>query len=186
MTMTETSLALVATYIGVPVLAMPFAFYNLGIGSATALLLGIGAVALLSFRTYLRAKDLSEELTHGKFESMYEIAHALFGRGAIFVVCGALLLRNFGSLIINYKIIGEALSSLMTQWLVKESPHKSQDSLMAQLTSPTAGIILTAIVLTPIYFKRKLAKIKIISYILMAIFVGTLVLLCYEATKLET
>ena len=58
LTTVETTMALIATYIGIPVLAMPYAFQHLGQGLAFFALLLIGAVCMLSTWLYLVTKDL--------------------------------------------------------------------------------------------------------------------------------
>ena len=59
LTTVETTMALIATYIGIPVLAMPYAFQHLGQGLAFFALLLIGAVCMLSTWLYLVTKDLT-------------------------------------------------------------------------------------------------------------------------------
>jgi len=72
----------VATTLGGGLLGVPFAFYRLGIFNAILLCIFIAVTGHLSVMLYLRTKDL----TPRKYESVYEIAYLLSGRGAIGVV----------------------------------------------------------------------------------------------------
>ena len=87
LTVFQTSLALVATNIGAGIVAMPYAFYHLGLG------LGLFAIAVTAFVSWmavilmLKAKDLSPR----HYESLYELAYLVMGRSAIFAICSVVL-----------------------------------------------------------------------------------------------
>mmetsp|Transcript_37185 Transcript_37185/g.48933 ORF Transcript_37185/g.48933 Transcript_37185/m.48933 type:complete len:181 (-) Transcript_37185:971-1513(-) len=168
MSIMETAMALVATYTGVPMIGMPFAFYELGFPTAIILGSAIAILAQISIYLLLRTKDL----TPRKYESLYELAYILFGRPAVFVICLTIVLRNFGALIINYMIIGETIKTLTTEALGETVTSESTRAswLTNFATSYTGCVILTGIILAPIYFKRKLEKMKIVSYLLAAFF----------------
>ena len=87
LTVFQTSLALVATNVGAGIVAMPYAFYHLGLG------LGLLAIAVTAFVSWmavilmLKAKDLSPR----HYESLYELAYLVMGRSAIFAICSVVL-----------------------------------------------------------------------------------------------
>ena len=72
---------------------------------------------------YLKTKDL----TPRRYESVYEIAYLLVGRPSIFVVCGVLFAANMGAVVMYYIIIGDTLSSLITQALIPSEGLTEQD-----------------------------------------------------------
>lgn len=83
MTIFQTSLALVAANIGGGILAMPYAFYRLGLFLGLICAFLIAVLTHFSSMMYLKVKDL----TPRRYESIYEIAYLLLGRPSIFVVC---------------------------------------------------------------------------------------------------
>ena len=114
-------MALVAANIGGGILGLPYAFYHLG------LFLGIIAcviVALLShFSTMMHLK--TKDLTPRRYESVYEIAFLLVGRPSIFYVCTIMFLSNVGAIIMYYLLIGDTMSSLVTQALIVPTEGKT-------------------------------------------------------------
>ena len=106
----ETALALVATNVGGGILGLPFAFYRLGLPLGLTFCLLVAVLCHFSTMMYLKVKDL----TPGHYESVYEIAYAMFGRASIFVVCVIMFLNNFGAVILYYMVIGETISTLST------------------------------------------------------------------------
>ncbi len=79
----DTALALVASGVGGELIAMPYAISRLGIYLGFAAIIGIGLLSLFSSMMYLKVKDTIP----GNAKSAYEMAHVLFGRPALFVVC---------------------------------------------------------------------------------------------------
>ena len=104
----QTALALVATNVGAGILGMPYAFYHFGIINSIFVCLIIAVLAHVSVMLYLRTKDL----TPRKYESVYEIAYLLNGRGGLFTVILTQMLVNFSSLILYYMILGDTLGHL--------------------------------------------------------------------------
>ena len=97
------------------------------------------------------------------------------------IVCFTILLRNFGALVINYMIIGDTFSSLMKMAIVDEDEGEMESSWFVDfVTSTECGIIVTALILAPIFLKRKLSKIKIVSYVLLIVFIAILLFIGYE------
>ena len=90
---------------------MPYAFHHLGISMGIFICFLSAVLSHFSSMLYLKTKDL----TPRRYESVYEIAYLLVGRPSIFVVCGVLFAANLGAVIMYYIIIGDTLSSLITQ-----------------------------------------------------------------------
>ena len=107
-------MALIATYSGAGLTAMPYVFYHMGIYYATLALLTVTIFDALSFMMLLKAKDL----TPGRYESFFEISYIIFGRRSIFIYYGNLFICNFGVIIVFYTIFGDILSNLATLVLV--------------------------------------------------------------------
>ena len=117
----------------------------------------------------------------GPVVSLYEISYVLSGKCGVLTVCFAILLRNFGALVINYMIIGDTFSALMKLAFVDEDDAEKESSWFVDfVTSTDCGIIVTALILAPIFLKRKLSKIKIVSYVLLVVFIAILVFIGYE------
>ena len=117
----------------------------------------------------------------GPVVSLYEISYVLYGKSAVLIVCFTILLRNFGALVINYMIIGDTFSSLMKMAIVDEDEGEMESSWFVDfVTSTECGIIVTALILAPIFLKRKLSKIKIVSYVLLIVFIAILLFIGYE------
>lgn len=120
-------------------------------------------------------------MLRGPVVSLYEISYVLYGKSAVLIVCFTILLRNFGALVINYMIIGDTFSSLMKMAIVDEDEGEMESSWFVDfVTSTECGIIVTALILAPIFLKRKLSKIKIVSYVLLIVFIAILLFIGYE------
>ena len=158
MNLCEMALALVATYIGVGLLAMPFVIYSMGLVLGLITIFSVSLFTLMSFWLMLKTKDL----TPLKPESMYEIAYVLFGRAAVFIVCLFIVLRNFGAIVLNYMIIGETWNTLMTEAFghpIEDSDLKQDSSLYDNwwhyaLTLKYTGVIVAGLLHAPIIFRR--------------------------------
>ena len=85
-----------------------YAFYHFGIINSIFACLIISVLTHVSVMLYLRTKDL----TPRKYESVYEIAYLLNGRGGLFTVILTQMLANFSSLILYYMILGDTLGHL--------------------------------------------------------------------------
>ena len=114
MTIFQTSLALVAANIGGGILGLPYAFYHLGLFLGVISCLIVALLSHLSTIMHLKTKDL----TPRRYESVYEIAFLLVGRPSIFYVCTIMFLSNVGAIIMYYILIGDTMSSLVTQALI--------------------------------------------------------------------
>ena len=111
----ETSLAMVAANIGGGILGLGYAFSRLGLTLGIIFCFIVAIMAHLSNMLHMKTKDL----TPRKYESVYEIAYLLVGRSSIFVVCIVMMMTNMSALVMYYIIIGDTISSLMRQILLK-------------------------------------------------------------------
>ena len=109
----ETTLALIAATIGGEIVAVPYAMQQMGIYLAVVVILGSGALSHFSIIMYLKVKDM----TPSKPESVFEIAHILFGRPAIFVVCLVQYFLNYVLIVLYFIIIGDILGQLTVHFL---------------------------------------------------------------------
>ena len=116
-----------ATNVGGGILGLPFAFYRFGLPLGLAFTLLVAFLCHFSTMMYLNVKDM----TIGRYESVYEIAYALFGRFSIFFVCSIMFLNNFGSTILYYMVIGDTCSSLSSQILMDAAGGVSEDKVEA-------------------------------------------------------
>lgn len=106
--MRDTALALVASGVGGELIAMPYAMSRLGFYVGFAAIIGIGLLSLFSSMMYIKVKDTIP----GNTKSAYEMAHVLFGRPALFVVCIAQYMLVFSDIVLYYIVIGDTLSQL--------------------------------------------------------------------------
>ena len=118
-------MALVATNIGGGILGLPYAFYHLGLflGIITCVIVAI--LSHLSTIMHLKTKDL----TPRRYESVYEIAFLLMGRPSIFIVCTIMFLANIGAIIMYYILMGDTMSSLLTQALIVPAEGKTLEQV---------------------------------------------------------
>ena len=116
----QTALALVATNVGGGVLAMPFAFFHLGIINSIILCFVVGGSAQVSVMLYLSTKDL----TPRKYESVYEISYLLSGKWAILMVIITQMAVAMGCMILYYIILGDTMGHLFAQAFIKGSLGK--------------------------------------------------------------
>ena len=89
---------------------------------------------------------------------MAEIGYKLLGRGAIFVINSMIFMLCFGLLIAYFRIFGGISSSLY-----KDLTSDIDKSLMS---SEGLYIVVLAIVLLPVIFRKTIKELKIISHIL--------------------
>lgn len=126
----ETALALVATYIGVGFLGVPYAYSELGFAWALSMTSVVTFITIVSFYLYMQVN----ELTPGSNGLLYEITYIIGGRIGIFIVCLTIFLRVAGGLVINYIVVGETLSSLAKQ-AYKYPDEEDTDFFVRMLTN---------------------------------------------------
>ena len=114
LTVFDTALAMVAGTIGGEMVAIPYAFYRMGLYLSVVTLVAVAVFSHISNMMYLKVKDL----TPCKHESIYEIAYLLLGRWAIYMVCAVQYLLNFTSIVLYYIIIGDTVSHVMSHFNV--------------------------------------------------------------------
>ena len=175
-----------AANLGGGILAMPYAFYHLGLYLGLICAFLITVLAHFSNMMYLKVKDL----TPRRYESIYEIAYLLLGRSSIFVVCVIMLIQNFSACIMYYMLLGETLSSLCTQILIAPAEEKSLGEVPNEVDeypfwqqvacSKHSAILLVGLSQFFIIFKRQLSELKIISYIFLGLTIGFIALLFSE------
>ena len=171
----QTALALVATNIGGGVLAMPFAFYHIGIINAIIMCLVIGGSAQISVMLYLRTKDL----TPRRYESVYEIAYLLSGKGAIMLVLVTQMAVALGCMILYYIILGDTMGHLFAQTFVKGSLGKQPAELKTEVAKEawyaqmfahrSFSVIIIGIASLLMIYKRHLGELKSISYVFLTV-----------------
>jgi len=102
----DTAFALVASTIGGELIALPYAMSHLGLYLGILAIIGIGFLSHVSSMMYLKVGDL----VPGNHKSVFELAYALSGRSAIFVVCIVQYFLNFFKIVLYYMIIGDTFS----------------------------------------------------------------------------
>jgi len=188
MTIFETMLALVATNIGGGIVGIPFALYNAGLILGVSAILIYGLIAMLATMLYLSTKDLSP----ARYESLYEIGYLLLGRWSIFMICGILYISNIGILVLYFVIFSDTASSIFRQLIVDNnlSTLESQEEyanllkdkpLLTQVfCSTTTQVLLMAVLLIPVVYKKALEELKILSYFFLAAIVVLMALALSE------
>ena len=171
----QTSLALVATNIGGAILAIPYAFYNVGLINGLIALLAFAIFAHISNSMYLAVKDL----TPRRYESIYEIAYLLLGRSSIFILCTIIYSCNLLAMVMYYIVIGDTTGRLAAQFFVPDAPNKKIDeiktdlegiSVFAQVISHRTTSILFVGCLSMLFiFKKRLEELKSVSYAFITI-----------------
>ena len=117
MSIFDTVMALLATSLGAGTLSISYATYHIGMFYGIAAVIVMMILAHFSMMMYVKTM----ELTPSKSESVYEIAYLLSGRTSIFVICSILFVTNFGSVVLFYMMSAEALSSVITDGVVRRS-----------------------------------------------------------------
>ena len=111
LTVFQTSLALVATNIGAGIVAMPYAFYHLGLALGVFTIVVTAFVSWMAVVLMMKAKDLSPR----HYESLYELGYLLMGRSAIFAICSVVLVQAVGLIMVYYIIFADTMSEVFTQ-----------------------------------------------------------------------
>ena len=104
----DTTLALVSATVGGEIVAIPFAVQRMGIWLGLFVIVAVAALSHISNMMYLKVKDLSG----GRYESVYELAYALYGRRAIFFVCIVQYMLNLAGIVLYFIVLGDALESM--------------------------------------------------------------------------
>ena len=100
--------AVISSIVGGGIVGLPYVFYQMGIWTAMAFMLAMGALTSNSTWLYLKCKDLIP----GKPESMFEIGYVLFKRNAIFGVSFILAIYSFGLCMVYFIIFGQTMGSI--------------------------------------------------------------------------
>jgi amino acid permease len=102
------------------------------------------------------------------------------GRNSVFIISGAMVCQLFGIVCVYYIVFADTMSLLASQILTGNSitsvlpaeevkAQLSQRSPLAQIfAKKMTYVLLSACMLAPVLFKRKLAEIKVFSYLLFA------------------
>lgn len=102
----------------------------------------------------------------------------MMGRGAILLISGAIICHLFGIIVVYYIVFADTVRLLVSQAITgdKVTQVLSPEQMAAELsTKPaiilffcqkTTYVLLSACLLAPVLFKRKLAEIKVFSYLL--------------------
>lgn len=115
----ETTLALVAATVGGEIVAIPFAVQRLGIWLGLFVFLAVAFLSHISNMMYLQVKDLSG----GRYESVYELAYALYGRSAIFFVCVVQYMLSFAGIVLYFIVLSDAFESIIVAIVLgKDAP----------------------------------------------------------------
>jgi len=182
----DTAFALVASTIGGELIALPYAMSHMGLYFGILAIVGIGYLSHVSSMMYLKVGDL----VPGHHKSVYELAYALSGRSAIFVVCIVQYFLNFFKIVLYYMIIGDTFSQLFQQLFMEDTTDMSLPEKKSELTiqpiharilgEKATHILLVGLGLLTIIFMRKLRELKIVSYMFVVATVVFLVLLSVE------
>ena len=187
-------LALVATNIGGGIVGMPFAMYNCGAILGCAIIVIVGFVTYLSVYLLMKTKDMSP----GKYESLYESGYAVMGRWSIFIICGILFMTTFGTVTLYFVIFGDTFGSVLRQLIIENdfnTVHTEEEyaeiiteqSLLVQiLCSREAAIILLALSLLSVVFKRALQELTFLSYVFLASVFGLILLSAIQLISVDS
>ena len=89
-------------------IALPYAMSHMGLYLGLATIATIACLSHMSTMMYLKVR----ELIPGKHDSIFDIAYALAGRPAIFLVCVVQYFLNFFKIVLYYMVIGDTFSQL--------------------------------------------------------------------------
>ena len=188
LTVFQTSLALIATNVGAGIVAMPYAFYHLGLP------LGIVATTVMAFAAWmavilmLKAKDLSPR----HYESIYELGYLLMGRTAIFAICTVVLVQAVGLLMVYYILFADTMSELFTQMVTGpdiagiQTPEQvaidleGRSGYVRAFCSRGSFVVLAAIALAPVLFKKEMREMTAVSYLLFAAVITVILVTGYD------
>ena len=182
LTLFQAVLALIACNIGGGIVGVPFAMFNYGIPLGTSLIILVAIISFLSVMLLLKSKELCKQ------ESYYEIGYLVMGRGAILLISGAIICQLFGIIVVYYIVFADTVKLLVIQSVTGDQVTQvmTPDQTAAELsTKPalvrffcqkTTYVLLSACLLAPILLKRKLAEIKVFSYLLFAAVLAFIVL----------
>ena len=101
---------MVSTMVGGGIIALPFAFLQLGFGLSLTLVIFTWLQTSNSTWLYLTVKDLIP----GKPESLYEIGYMLMKRKSIFIISSVLTLNSLGLVMAYYIVYSTTILSVVT------------------------------------------------------------------------
>ena len=120
---------MVAATVGGEIVAIPFAFYHMGIYFSAAFVILVATLSHLANMMSLRVKDF----TPCQFESIYEISYLLGGKCAIYMVCIVQYFLNFFSIVLYYMIIGDTAAQIFEHFFVNMTSSKTHRLSLSSL-----------------------------------------------------
>jgi len=91
----------------------------MGIWLGLIVMIGVGLLSHISNMMYIKVKDLSG----GRYESVHELAYALYGRKAIFFVCVVQYMLSFAGIVLYFIVLSDAFESITVSVVLgKDAP----------------------------------------------------------------
>ena len=94
----------------------------MGVWLGFAVFIMVAFLSHISNMMYIKVKDMAG----GRYESIYELAFALYGRTAIFFVCIVQFMLNFASLVLYFIVVGDLFESMTRAMFISMDASKSE------------------------------------------------------------
>jgi amino acid permease len=148
------SIAYVNTIVGGGIVTLPFVVATIGISYAIMLHLFVIALMLVTVHFCLKTKD------HLGYESYSELAYLCFGRSSVFIINGLICFCISGIITLYLILVSKILLSLIPIEMMNEA-----NFIGTVLCSREFIVIAYCMLLMPFVFKKRLAELKIASYL---------------------
>ena len=176
LSMWEGVFAVLSTYLGAGIVFVPYSFMTNGFPMTLVIMACVATFLHCSTCMWLNVLDMLPV----DVNSIYDLGYTVSKNRFVIYLIAAMLVFNCGGLTIIYLILFSDVSAS----IVNQSVPKAEGTILA-----TRGIyvILVVILLSPLFFKKKLSELKIVSLLLglmYGLFVATFIFqLCTLGTQ---
>lgn len=167
----EGSLALLSVIVGGGIVSIPYANYTAGLAFGIAMNVIGPILAFTSGYMFMTCKLMAPI----KIETLYELGYFTMGKSSIYFISFIAIVCNQGFCMIYFIVFGQVTASVFKDLFWPDKP-----SHFLPITRQF-WIIILAILLLPVIFKKVLAEMKIISY---ALFGSVLMFIFFLALQL--
>ena len=147
-------MALLSAIVGGGIVGIPYAMFHTGIPLGLVLNIGVALAGWYTGYLYLTVKNLSPTYV----ESMYELGFVTMGVSSIYILSSVVLISGAGCIMIYFIVFSNISVSLYETY--------DQEDTENIFTNRSVYVLALALVMTPLWIKKRLAEMKIVSILL--------------------